>query len=271
MPDTDQPIGALLTDLKQRGLLDSTLVIWGGEFGRTVYSQGSLADNYGRDHHPRNFCMWMAGGGIKGGVSYGESDDFSYNIATDPGPPERHQRHHPQPVRHRPRAPQLQVPGARCAAHRSRAPATDPRDHRVRESPQWRELAIGSADASLGIGNQVLEQYLVVITEPKADFPEGYTLAEFAEIASEQALATLADTEATDFSEVTVGGMNGLRREVTGSADGLGIFYLNTYLESPTYFHQVMTWTLVENKDQYRVVLETAADSFREVGSQLPE
>jgi hypothetical protein len=141
----------------------------------------------------------------------------------------------------------------------------------VTGAPQWRELAIGSADASLGIGNQVLEQYLVVITEPKADFPEGYTLAEFAEIASEQALATLADTEATDFSEVTVGGMNGLRREVTGSADGLGIFYLNTYLESPTYFHQVMTWTLVENKDQYRVVLETAADSFREVGSQLPE
>jgi hypothetical protein len=83
--DTDQPVGALLADLKQRGLLDSTLVIWGGEFGRTVYSQGGLTQtNYGRDHHPRNFCMWMAGGGIKGGTSYGESDDFSYNIATDP-------------------------------------------------------------------------------------------------------------------------------------------------------------------------------------------
>jgi uncharacterized protein (DUF1501 family) len=83
--DTDQPIGALLTDLKQRGLLDSTLVIWGGEFGRTVYSQGVLSDtNYGRDHHPRNFCMWLAGGGVKGGTSFGESDDFSYNIGTDP-------------------------------------------------------------------------------------------------------------------------------------------------------------------------------------------
>lgn len=83
--DTDQPIGALLTDLKQRGLLDSTLVVWGGEFGRTVYSQGALTkENYGRDHHPRNFCMWMAGGGIKGGVSYGETDDFSYNIVKDP-------------------------------------------------------------------------------------------------------------------------------------------------------------------------------------------
>ncbi len=83
--DTDQPTGALLTDLKQRGLLDSTLVVWGGEFGRTVYSQGTLTkENYGRDHHPRNFCMWLAGGGIKGGVTYGETDDFSYNVVKDP-------------------------------------------------------------------------------------------------------------------------------------------------------------------------------------------
>lgn len=83
--DTDQPIGALLTDLKQRGLLDSTVVVWGGEFGRTVYSQGTLTkENYGRDHHPRNFCMWLAGGGIKGGVSFGETDDFSYNVVNQP-------------------------------------------------------------------------------------------------------------------------------------------------------------------------------------------
>lgn len=83
--DTDQPIGALLTDLKERGLLDSTVVVWGGEFGRTVYSQGTLThENYGRDHHPRNFCMWAAGGGIRGGVVYGETDDFSYNIVKDP-------------------------------------------------------------------------------------------------------------------------------------------------------------------------------------------
>ncbi len=75
----------LLADLKQRGLLESTLVVWGGEFGRTVYSQGTLTKtNYGRDHHPRNFCMWMAGGGIRGGISFGETDDFSYNITTDP-------------------------------------------------------------------------------------------------------------------------------------------------------------------------------------------
>ena len=83
--DTDQGVGALIADLKQRGLLDSTLVVWGGEFGRTVYSQGTLtATDYGRDHHPRNFCMWMAGGGIKGGISIGETDDFSYNVVEAP-------------------------------------------------------------------------------------------------------------------------------------------------------------------------------------------
>ncbi len=83
--DTDQPCAALLADLKQRGLLDSTLVVWGGEFGRTVYSQGTLTkDNYGRDHHPRNFCMWAAGGGLRKGTIYGETDDFSYNIVDRP-------------------------------------------------------------------------------------------------------------------------------------------------------------------------------------------
>jgi hypothetical protein len=83
--DTDQGTGALIADLKQRGLLDDTLVVWGGEFGRTVYSQGTLTEtNYGRDHHPRNFCMWMAGGGIKPGISIGETDDFSYNIVESP-------------------------------------------------------------------------------------------------------------------------------------------------------------------------------------------
>ena len=83
--DTDQPSAALIQDLKERGLLDDTLVIWGGEFGRTVYSQGKLtADDYGRDHHPRCFTLWMAGGGIKGGVTIGETDDFSYNVVRDP-------------------------------------------------------------------------------------------------------------------------------------------------------------------------------------------
>jgi hypothetical protein len=82
--DVDQPSAALITDLKQRGLLDDTLVIWGGEFGRTVYSQGALtATNYGRDHHGRCFSLWMAGGGIKPGISYGETDDYCYNIVRD--------------------------------------------------------------------------------------------------------------------------------------------------------------------------------------------
>ena len=83
--DVDQPCYALVQDLKQRGLLDSTLIIWGGEFGRTIYSQGGLTKtNYGRDHHPRCFTIWMAGGGIKAGMVLGETDDFSYNITKDP-------------------------------------------------------------------------------------------------------------------------------------------------------------------------------------------
>jgi len=83
--DVDQGSAALVKDLKQRGLLDDTLVIWGGEFGRTIYCQGKLTkDNYGRDHHPRCFTMWMAGGGVKPGIVYGETDEFSYNIVENP-------------------------------------------------------------------------------------------------------------------------------------------------------------------------------------------
>ena len=83
--ETDQASAALVTDLKQRGMLDDTLVIWGGEFGRTVYCQGRLTDTeYGRDHHPRCFTIWMAGGGIKPGVILGETDDFGYNVVADP-------------------------------------------------------------------------------------------------------------------------------------------------------------------------------------------
>jgi uncharacterized protein (DUF1501 family) len=80
--ETDQASAALVSDLKQRGLLDDTLVVWGGEFGRTSYSQGKLtATNYGRDHHPRCFSIWMAGGGVRPGLVHGSTDDFSYNIA----------------------------------------------------------------------------------------------------------------------------------------------------------------------------------------------
>jgi hypothetical protein len=83
--DVDQACYGLIQDLKRRGLYDSTLVIWGGEFGRTIYSQGGLTkDNYGRDHHPRCFTIWMAGGGIRPGTVHGETDDFSYNITKDP-------------------------------------------------------------------------------------------------------------------------------------------------------------------------------------------
>ncbi len=83
--NTDQGTAALLKDLKQRGLLEDTLVVWGGEFGRTVYSQGKLTrENYGRDHHPRCFTMWMAGAGVKPGIIYGDTDDYSYNITKDP-------------------------------------------------------------------------------------------------------------------------------------------------------------------------------------------
>ena len=83
--DVDQPTAALIKDLKQRGLLEDTLVVFGGEFGRTVYCQGKLTrENYGRDHHPRNFCIWMAGGGVRPGITYGATDDFSYNITKDP-------------------------------------------------------------------------------------------------------------------------------------------------------------------------------------------
>ena len=83
--DTDQPSAALVKDLKQRGLLDDTLVIWGGEFGRTVYCQGKIEkDNYGRDHHGRCYSIWMAGGGVKPGISYGQTDEFCYNVVENP-------------------------------------------------------------------------------------------------------------------------------------------------------------------------------------------
>ena len=83
--DVDQPSAGLLTDLRQRGMLDDTLVVWGGEFGRTIYCQGALtAKTYGRDHHPKCFTIWMAGGGVRGGTVHGETDDFSYNVVKDP-------------------------------------------------------------------------------------------------------------------------------------------------------------------------------------------
>jgi uncharacterized protein (DUF1501 family) len=82
---TDQASAALIADLRQRGLLDDTLVVWAGEFGRTVFCQGSLTtDAYGRDHHPRCFSIWLAGGGVKAGLTYGKTDDFSYDVVEKP-------------------------------------------------------------------------------------------------------------------------------------------------------------------------------------------
>ena len=95
---TDQASAALILDLKQRGLLDDTLVVWGGEFGRTAYSQGKLtADNYGRDHHPRCFTIWMAGGGVRPGITHGHTDDYGYNIVDADGRPVKADKHHPVP------------------------------------------------------------------------------------------------------------------------------------------------------------------------------
>lgn len=83
--ETDQASAALVQDLQQSGLLEETLVVWAGEFGRTNYCQGKLAGgNFGRDHHPRCFTIWMAGGGVKGGTTYGETDPYGYNIVSDP-------------------------------------------------------------------------------------------------------------------------------------------------------------------------------------------
>ena len=108
---TDQPTAALLKDLKQRGLLEDTLVIWGGEFGRTVYSQGKLTPtNYGRDHHPRCFTMWMAGAGVKPGFSYGETDDFQLQYCERSRACTRLSCYPTPPYGHRPRATHLQAP-----------------------------------------------------------------------------------------------------------------------------------------------------------------
>ena len=117
--ETDQACAALIQDLKQRGMLDDTLVLWGGEFGRTNYSQGKLtATDYGRDHHPRCFTVWAAGGGIKPGITYGATDPFGYSVASRRRPRQRLPRHDPLPPRHRPRTIDLQAPGPLLPAHR---------------------------------------------------------------------------------------------------------------------------------------------------------
>ena len=118
--DVDQPCWGLIQDLKQRGLLDETLVIWGGEFGRTIYSQGGLShENYGRDHHPRCFTMWMAGGGSRPGTDLRRDRRLLLQHRQGPGPHPRLPRHGAAPARLRPRAVHLPLPGARPAADRA--------------------------------------------------------------------------------------------------------------------------------------------------------
>jgi len=134
----------------------------------------------------------------------------------------------------------------------------------VTGGPHWRDLGIGSDDASLGIGNPVREEYLVVVSEAKSDFPDGYTLRQFADLAGGLALAGMEDASVEEFREVAVNGLAGLRREVTGRGDGDRVFFLNTYVEGRAHFHQVMVWTLAERRDRARAALAAAADSFRE-------
>ena len=110
-----RPRAALITDLKQRGMLDDTLVIWGGEFGRTPMAQGN-----GRDHHIKGFSMWLAGGGIKGGITYGATDELGYNAGRERRPRPRPARHDAAPAGHRPQAADLPLPGPRLPPDRRR-------------------------------------------------------------------------------------------------------------------------------------------------------
>ena len=139
--DTDQPSAALVKDLKQRGLLDDTLVIWGGEFGRTPFCQGDINDRktLGRDHHPYCFTIWMAGGGMKPGFSYGASDDFAYNVGERSRPRPRFPGDGPAPPGHRPRAADIQISGPLLPPDR-RAWRSRPSDSRLTSTRSARRL-----------------------------------------------------------------------------------------------------------------------------------
>ena len=139
--DVDQPCWGLIQDLKARGLLDETLVIWGGEFGRTIYSQGGLShENYGRDHHPRCFTMWMAGGGSRPGTIYGETDDFSYNIVKNPVHIRDFHATVLQLLGFDHRRFTYKIPGSRPEAHRRRAGAGGEGTDRVTWAGQDRRV-----------------------------------------------------------------------------------------------------------------------------------
>lgn len=128
----------------------------------------------------------------------------------------------------------------------------------------WRIQELGVEDATLAVGSPLKEEYLIVISEPKAGFPEGFDLARFAEVALEQSSSAITDPEATGFTPVSLNGLEGLRVELTGTVDGIAIAYLNTYLSGRDHFHQVMSWTLRERRESAFPNLRSASDSFRE-------
>ena len=164
--DVDRGCAALIKDLKRLGMLGETLVIWGGEFGRTAYCQGGLTKaNYGRDHHPRCFTVWMAGGGVKAGITYGQTDDYGYNIAEADGTPmkpqptkadwtpghdaySRPECNDPAPAGNRPQAVDLSLPRSRLSPDRRPWPR-HPRLDRMTALPRTDAAAFDCDDFTI--------------------------------------------------------------------------------------------------------------------------
>lgn len=161
--------------------------------------------------------------------------------------------------------------GGAMSAFKGIKEAAEPREFsssdglvRITGGGGWRIQNLGVEDATLAVGSPFKEEYLIVISEPKADFPEGFDLSQFAQVAVEQSSAAITDPEAGEFTPVSVKGLDGLRVEITGTVDGIGIAYLNTYFSGRDHFHQVMSWTLLDRKESAFPNLESASDSFRE-------
>jgi len=132
-------------------------------------------------------------------------------------------------------------------------------------APGWRELDLDSPDADLSIGTMFPGEFLIVISELKTDFEEEIGIAEFAKIASDQVIGNVENAEASPLEPITVQGLTAYRQELSGTIDGTGIFYLNTYIEGAEHFHQVMAWTLIERKIPALPRLRTVSDSFQEM------
>lgn len=132
----------------------------------------------------------------------------------------------------------------------------------------WSHLDMDSPEATLKVGNMVAEEYLIVISEPKADFPEGFGLPEYTEIVSNQIFENFDDATAEDAVRLEISGRPAFRRELKGKSDGIGIFYIVHAVEGEEHYHQILTWTLLERGDAKREKLQAAADSFRETGAE---